>query len=594
MKNSIKELQDIIHGHGKAITPGAKVVSATKGESQPKQQEEEEPTIPSLTVVHEQKLWYNGRICNYYVLGNLPQDFSSMLVTLSVTEDTSERRCRCRLNLYEREECRQCATEIANRFYADHEVILSEMVQLTNLLEQHRDSQLEAQQAQYKVNKPQSHMLPLSEKAAIEFLSEPKIAERIDKLLAQAGIQDKQRLLLYMVGASYKNHTPLHVGITGNNSSIKNLVNLIGQCLPAEDTLLLNNISAKSLYHATQGELMHKVILLPYGLDKKVIQALNLLQQGETLTTATSTRDKLGNIVSAFKQVHSHFSTIMYMQSVEADGDHLIITNTELQADMAMQYYNKKVAGLIDEKEESNARQMLQNLVRCIKPMEVVNPKAGGIIIPVHEDSRAYVNRVYQEVVMQVCLMHQYRRRKDVQGRLVAEAEDMRMATEILFGALILNACELDVLTRKFYEQLKKYVKEKAVDKKEEYWFTMQELRRELGFSGSGSFRHITKLFKLDYLEREGHANRGYRFRIVYWEDMDKLRKQVQDNLISQLELSGIPNDKYTVGKPRTKPAKRFTAGTPELENFMLNAPTPAYGKKPKNKKRKTKAGTKK
>ena len=252
MKDKVKELQELIQSKtGRVITPGAVAIPVPKIEPQQQQGEE-----PALRVIHDQKLLYKGKLCNYYVLGALPLDFASLQVTLSVTEDTSDKRGRYKLDLYERHQCRQYAMEIANLFYADEGIILNELIQLTDLIEQYRDAQVEAQQMQYKAAKASPPVPPTSEKVAVEFLTQPKLTERIDKLLQQAGIHDTQRLLLYIAGASYKSKTPLHIGVTGNSIAVKNLIHDIGQCLPPQDRLLLNQVSAKSFYHCEQGELM--------------------------------------------------------------------------------------------------------------------------------------------------------------------------------------------------------------------------------------------------------------------------------------------------------------------------------------------------
>ncbi|MGP8216914.1 MAG: hypothetical protein ACLQQ4_15210 [Bacteroidia bacterium] len=594
MRDKVKELQDIIHGHGKPIAPDAKAMSA------PEVQQEEGTAMRTLQVIHEQRLLYKGSICNYNVLGNLPQDCSLMTVTLSVTEDTSDKRSRHKLDLYEREECKCCATEIAGIFYTNDALIMTELVQLTNLLEEYRDAQVATQQSKYKAGKPQSPMLPESEKEAIEFLAKPKLMERTDKVIEQAGIQDSQRLLLYIIGASYKSDVPLHIGISGNNNSVKSLINNIGQCLPLQDTLLLTQISARSFYHCNNGQLMHKVMLLPNGVtDKKVNQALGLLQQGDTLTTATSTKDALGNIVSAFNQVQSHFSSLMYVNPGQECTANMIVASldAQTQSDKVMHYYNKKQAGLVDMQAELKAKEQLRNLVRCIKPMEVINPHAGKIILPVHEDVRADMNLLYQALVKQICLVHQYQRSRDDKGRLVAVPQDMRIAAEMLFSAMAMETDELEPPLRKFFDKVKAYVKKQAEDK--EYRFTMREIRQHLKLSKNYCFRYMGELQELEYVKRIGYANKGYKYEVAYFDDVSKDRDKIKADLDLQFEKlnSGFDLPEHRTQEPqfRTPEAIESTENkgihSGVLQNakeysYALNEHTPAYekGKKSKNK----------
>jgi hypothetical protein len=578
MRDKDKVLQELVRSAQGRTAPAA---TAIPGSEATRNGSVKSPA-PTLTIIHEQKLLFKGQACDYYVLGMIPADFSKLEVTLSINERESDRRERFKLDMFEREECTYCAKELAKAFLAEEADFIKELIQITNLLEEYRDAQIEVQQARHRITKQPRAVVAESEKEAIKFLSKPGLIERLHKQLAEAGVMDTISLLLYTAGTSYKNDTPLHIAINGDRDSVRDIIYSVSRCLPDEDILLLNQVSNKSFYHCTNDELKNKVLLLPHGVDKKVAQALRLLQQGEPLITATSIKDKLGNIVSSHRQVQSHFSSIVYVSANDAPNSHVINTCIRSDNKRDIQYYNKKVAGLAGEQEEAEAKELLRNMVRCLKPLQVVNPNAGAITLSVNEDIKAHVNRAYQELVKQVCLLHQYQRTKDAQGRLVAEKEDMRVAAELLFGSIQLDTDELDALTRRFYEQVRTYISKKAGAKKEEYYFTMQELRKQLGYSGSGSFRFISRLYKLSYVEREGHANKGFRYRITCWEDADKFRKQVKDNIISQLELSGMPKEKTDPGMPRSKPPKALTAGVPETGKYTyaLNERAQYYGSK--------------
>lgn len=597
MQDKVKQLQEIIHnGNGKAIAPAAvasvPVTSIVSGP--PVEIPEEKPT---LTFIHEQKLLYKGRICNYYILGALSQDFSELPITLAVTEDSSNKRLRYKLDLYEKEECQQYAIEIGSLFQADDRAILNELTTLTELLEKYRDEQLEKQQGQYKLNKVLPPMFPTDEKAAIDFLSAPDLMQRIDSLLEQSGIQENLRLLLYTVGASYKSGVPLHIGIAGNSSVVKNLINLTGKCLPAEDVLLLTNVSARSLYHSTNGELVKKIMLLPNGVDKKAGQSLKQLQQGETIATATTVKDRLGNMRTMVEKVDCHFSSLVYVSSKEQYG-HIITVSINDAIDQVVQYYNNKVAGLIDEKQELKAQELLQNIVRCIKPFQVINPYADRIILPLNEDAALQINMHYQTLVQQVCLLHQYQRNKDAQGRLIAQVEDMRVAADLLFSVMTMEGDELeDPALRKFYERVKSYVKKQVGDSKENYRFTMREIRQHLRLSKNYCFRYMGELQQLEYVKRIGYANRGFKYEVAYFDDVNKERTKMKDDLNKQLdELSRSKNKLMrrtparhfrTPGSPESLDAKEIRPGglqSGETFTYALNEDAPAYGKKPEKK----------
>ena len=582
MKDNAKEVQqlkELIQGsQSKVVKPQAVATPKHKADIPPQEPQQPEEQRP-LTVLHEQKMLYKGRICNYYILGYLPQDFSMLPVTLSVTEDTTNKRGRYKFDLFDRSQCRQNAMDIANLFYTDEGAILRELTELTDALEQYRDSQVELQQAQKKQAPP---MFPVGEKIAMEFLSAYDLMNRTDQLLEQAGIQQGgQRLLLYIIGASYKNAVPLHIGILGDNNSVKSLINSIGQCLPAKDLFLLTNVTGKSLYHCTNNELKDKILLLPNGVDKKAGQPLKQLQQGEVIATATTVKDRNGNMRSMVERVESHFSSIMFIQPNE-QYSHIICASIEPQSqtDRSIKYYNKKVAGLVDEKAEQRAMELLQNAVRCLKPMQVVNPNADRITLPVHSDVKERMNVLYQSLVQQVCLFHQYQRKKDTEGRLVAQTEDMRIAANMLFGAMVLDNDELEPAVRKFYEQVKTYVLKKAGDKANTYKFTLRELRRELGISKNYCFRYMTELQKLEYVLRIGYANRGFKYQVAYFDDVSKERERIKSDLDKQFEKLRAYKSKTVNRPPEALMAKALDGSVLKLPRYSLSEPVRKYKKK--------------
>src|SRR6185312_3574067 len=443
MKNTIKELQGIIQNKG-------------QGKNRMDKASAPMVTTPKLEVIHEAKLLYKGRCNNFYVLGNLSQDLSALKITLLVVEDDTEKRERYKLDLYEPEQVKEAIEAIALKFQVKEEILEADFQILTSLLEKYRDGLVEAQQANAKKSPSiQRIMAPVQERAAIEFLSVDKLMERTDQLLAKAGVigQEKIRLLVFLAGTSYKSDTPLHLAIAGNPANVNMFINACRKCLAPEDAVMLGNVSGKSFYHCTNGELMNKVLILPNGLDKKAGQALNQLQQEKSLSTATTIKDRLGNMISSVKQVQSHFSTIMCENNDEVNQEkfRVCLDESSEQTTQIINYQNNKFSDALDGKEEQKATNLLKFIVRSLKPVQVINPNANKVILPVKSNALIKMNQIYQGLVKQVCIFHQFQRKKDEQGRLLAEIEDMEIAGEMLFNAMVMETDELDSVQRQVY-----------------------------------------------------------------------------------------------------------------------------------------------
>jgi DNA-binding MarR family transcriptional regulator len=114
------------------------------------------------------------------------------------------------------------------------------------------------------------------------------------------------------------------------------------------------------------------------------------------------------------------------------------------------------------------------------------------------------------------------------------------MACEILFEAIILKVDDLNSSLRQFFDKLKEYIKQNGNGKLSEYQFTQREIRLALNLSKGTCFRHMEDLEQLEYIQKSGgYSNKGFKYKIVFWDDMEKIRAKIKDELNKQLEQLG-------------------------------------------------------
>ena len=148
--------------------------------------------------------------------------------------------------------------------------------------------------------------------------------------------------------------------------------------------------------------------------------------------------------------------------------------------------------------------------------------------------------------VKQITIINQYQRKRDNQSRLVTEKEDLQTAVNIMFESIFLKVDELDGSLRQFFETLKTYLEEKP--NAQQYEFTAREIRQALHISKTGLHRHLYELIALEYLQQTGgFANRGFKYKITYWDNLQKLRGEIQSFLFNQIDSlvsqpHGTPN----------------------------------------------------
>ncbi|MBX9851805.1 MAG: hypothetical protein K2X86_08610, partial [Cytophagaceae bacterium] len=90
------------------------------------------------------------------------------------------------------------------------------------------------------------------------------------------------------------------------------------------------------------------------------------------------------------------------------------------------------------------------------------------------------------------------------------------------------------------------------------YEFTRFEVREATGTGKSQQHFYINKLVELEYIQQYGFANRGFKYKIVHWDNYTALRERIKKNLYDQLEQI-----KASGGSPPER--QRTPDRTPEL-----------------------------
>lgn len=94
---------------------------------------------------------------------------------------------------------------------------------------------------------------------------------------------------------------------------------------------------------------------------------------------------------------------------------------------------------------------------------------------------------------------------------------------------------ELDSSLRQVFEQMKKHIEKQP--KIKQHRFTAREIRLQLNLSKSQAARYMEELRKLEYIQvTDGTAQKGYRYKIAYWDDITQTREKIKNELMDQLQ----------------------------------------------------------
>jgi DNA-binding MarR family transcriptional regulator len=316
--------------------------------------------------------------------------------------------------------------------------------------------------------------------------------------------------------------------------------------MPSEDVLRFTRITESSLYNWGEFDLFNKVVVIEDldGLKEDALYALREFISNQVLRSSVTIKDKKGNNRSRHIIVKGQFSSLSATTKGETYEDNmsrsflLAVDESKEQTQKIVDYQNRRIAGEIAPEEQIKAINFIQSLVRKLKHYEIVNPYATKLHLPekVHKVRR--LNEMYQSVIKQVTFLNQYQRKLTTspcgggrEGALITEIEDIEQATEILFESIVLKVDELDGSLRQFFERLKKYVKDEGKE------FVLRDVRQHLNISKTQMFRHIQSLTELEYIKQAGgYYNTGIKYRIAYWDNYQKIRAEVKEFLLKQIE----------------------------------------------------------
>jgi DNA primase len=490
------------------------------------------------------KLIYRTLFANYYVKGGLRNEADSMRVSLDIEHPQNNRKSRNKVDLYEDKQVEKIAREAAEKLQLRADLIQLDLELFTELLEQYREQQSKPKENAQAENK----ILSYYEKQCKEFLVKPKLISRWNEMIGRAGVvgEENNRIFLMAIAITHKMREPLHALVQGSSGSGKtHLMAKIYNFIPQEDKKNFTRVTEGSLYNYGAYDLQNKLICIEDldGMKEEAQFAFRELQSKGMIISSTSSKDDNGNISAHEKAVYGPIASMSCTTKGEIYEDNMsrcfiiAVDESHDQSKKVIHYQNMKASGQIDEQQEKKCTEFIQCLVSLLKPYDVINPYADKVHLPEEAHKIRRLNGLYQAFVKAITLMHQYQRRRDERGRLISEKEDLQIAAEILFESILLKVDELDGSLRQFYERLKQYIKTKGNGHHESYEFAQREIRQALNVSKTQLHRYLNDLMTLEYIRQSGgYANRGFNYRVLYWDNIQALRAKVKRHLQGQLD----------------------------------------------------------
>ena len=497
-----------------------------------------------LNTTNPYKLSYTTDTANYYVQGGLPRTTDNLKIMLVIENPQTGFKARNKIDLYDDKQVERLCKEVAEKLSVRKDLLEADIYRLTDLLESHIESTL---QQNSNEEKP-LQVLTIKERQELEgFAKKPKLIKRLNELLGQTGVvgEDRNRIFLLIIAISHKMPETLHALIQGSSGSGKTrLLKQVSDCMPKENVTKLTRLSDKVLYNFPENYFVNRLLCLEDidGLSEEAEFAFRELQSNGELNSATSIKLDNGQITSGQKTVRGPIASLACTTHGEIYEDNMsrvfliAVDESTAQTKRIIEYQNCVAAGAINKEDEEKTKQFIQKFISILQPCKVINPFAQKIHLPEEAQKIRRLNDLFQSFVKMVTILNQYQRKQDERKRLITEIEDIETAVAVMFESIVLKVDELDGSLRQFYEQLKAYLQQQYNGSHKTAEFSLREVRQSLKSSKMQVFRYFNDLQQLEYVKQNGgYANRGFTYKIMYWDDYAALRDRIKNNLNEQV-----------------------------------------------------------
>lgn len=491
------------------------------------------------------KLRYESDTAHYFIQGGLPKTTDNMKVMLVVENKQTELKARNKIDLYEDKQVERLCKEVAEKLSLRKDLLEADIYKLTDLLEQHIEKTLQQNSDEEKP----VQVLTLKERTELEsFAKKPKLIKRLNELLGGTGIvgEERNRIFLLIIAISHKMPETLHALIQGSSGSGKTrLLKQISDCMPKESVTKLTRLSDKVLYNFPENYFVNRLLCLEDidGLSEEAEFAFRELQSNGELNSATSIKLENGQITSGQKTVKGPIASLACTTRGEIYEDNMsrvfliAVDESTEQTKRIIEYQNCVAAGAINREDEEKNKLLIQKFVSILQPFKVINPYAQKIQLPEEAHKIRRLNDLFQSFVKMITILNQYQRKQDERKRLITQIEDVETAVAVMFESIVLKVDELDGSLRQFYEQLKSYLQKQYNGTHKTAEFSLREIRHALKSSKTQVFRYANDLTNLEYIKQcGGYSNRGFTYKITYWDNYQSLREKIKQNLDEQVK----------------------------------------------------------
>ena len=475
------------------------------------------------------------------------ENLSRLRISVHVrNKDDKYKTYRDDINLYSHPQVKKLVQSISESLELPSPQVTQTVTELTEKLEAYR---LEERNAQLIALRPKQYEMTIEERKSAEKLLRSKdLVKHTLKLIAQSGLigEQKNGLLLYFLYLSRITEEPLHAIIFGKSGSGKTyLQTKVSECLPEESVRTITSLTENTLYYSAKDFWKHKVLLIEdlEGVYNAFLPLREFMSK-QSISKLTTDKDAKGNNVQKVLTVEgpicvSGATTKESIYEDNANRSFLIhIDESASHTDEVMDYQRKQKAGIVNEVQQQEARQLLQNTQRLLQNVKVINPYALDLRIPDLVFKKLRTNMHYLRLIEIITLYHQQQREiksgTNNDRYIETNLTDIACANWLVKESLLRKSDELSGELREFFERLK-------VSTKKEQSFYAKQIREKFRMNPMRVNRYLRMLEHMGYINQTGgNRKNGFEYQVKAWEEYEQLKSGIDilDQHLDKLKAS--------------------------------------------------------
>ena len=397
-------------------------------------------------------------------------------------------------------------------------------VDLLRLIEKLEAARLAMRKNGDEQNQHEAPMTPAEREAALHYLQDPKLTERIVEDFRKCGLVGERATVLtaYLAAVSRKLSEPLAVLIVARSGAGKSaLQDALCAFVPPEEAVRVTRLTGQALFYKDPYSLQRKVLLIAEdeGAAQAVYSLRTLASDQRLSIAATRTDPQSGKLHTEHYEVYGPVVIVLTTTSPEVFDEETRSRFVQLTMDesaaqtraiLERQRRSFTLEGVLERATAEAVQRLHHNAQRLLQPLAVVNPYVEQLTYPSDRLMHRREQKKYLALINAIALLHQQQRevkraaRGDVELEYVeVTIDDIALANELAQDVLARGLDELAAPVRGLYDELRKLCVQRAEEmncQPDAVLLSRREIREATGWSDWQVRSYCRQLVEMEYL----------------------------------------------------------------------------------------------